>query len=266
LYFLKEKQILELIEEEKNKENNPPVDAVECRTINSISTLSDTNGGTDNTYSSDTMESEEKHEAHGTSTAAVSVNTINRGHPKDTTIVLKASREKHKKKCIKEITKIYANKLDVNKKKRKAPIEDIEDEEVTETNTRTSGKFLLNLIKSKWQEYGLDMNKMVPCNTIRTRYKQGRLSPVNRGTRPLLPPLIEQLIIETTIKCSKMRQSLSVNQIISFANSIIQGSKYHDHVVEWKKRTSRTYQQRNTKLLVRAGGVDSVNDISMKLS
>jgi hypothetical protein len=60
--------------------------------------------------------------------------------------------------------------------------------------------------------------------------------------QPIIPPIIEEVIVETIIKCAKMRDPLSVQEIIEFTNSFIKESEFQEN---GRERTLQTYQKMN---------------------
>jgi hypothetical protein len=58
---------------------------------------------------------------------------------------------------------------------------------------RTTDICLVNLIDSKWKEYNLDYDDIVPPDTIRSRNKRQHFNPNSRGVSPILPPEIEEI-------------------------------------------------------------------------
>jgi hypothetical protein len=149
LYFLKAKRIAEL-KNIKDKENNqpPPIDVLNVDGGKENSTISPYN------------------DSNGTGTGGT--NTCGkRGRPKNSGIIPKAQQKKLRRSAINEISILYAN--EVNKIK--------ETTKNSSGSIRTKDNFLQTLILEKWAEYGLDHDKIVSTETIRSRYKRNRLSP-----------------------------------------------------------------------------------------
>jgi hypothetical protein len=138
------------------------------------------------------------------------------GRPAGTKIVDQETLCAKKAACINEIATTFANELKKS------------------TNNKTSNNFLKTLIEQKWQEYDLDLDCQVPTSTIRNRYKRGNLEVLKQGRPPCLPSSIENVIVDAVVAMSKIRHPLSVFEIVEFANSIIEKSKYEEQVSQWK--------------------------------
>jgi hypothetical protein len=109
---------------------------------------------------------------------------------------------------------------------------------------RTSRSFLSNLIKTKWNEYGLfnysDTEVPVSCGTIRSRLRCKSLIISHRGTAAPLKG-VEEVIVDTIIQMGRIRQPMSVIEIIDFTNSLIDGSEFQEKLVLLKKNITQTY-------------------------
>jgi hypothetical protein len=142
------------------------------------------------------------------------------GRPSGTTIINQTEQSMKQCACLNDITTVYSNELKKS------------------TSNKTKNNFLKNLIQQKWEEYDLGFESLVPQETIRTRCKRGNLVVERYGRRPVLPPSVESVIVDTVVAMSKIRHPLSVFEIVEFANSIIEKTEYQEQVIEWKKKMS----------------------------
>lgn len=133
----------------------------------------------------------------------------NCGRPIGSSMVNKMKQETVRLKCVSEISTIYRKELRECRKK----------------NSLTSKCYLTKLIKRKWEEYELDDVTIVSSETIRSRVKRGKLYASHPGTPPVLPEIVEKVIVDVVLMMGKIRNPLCVSQIIELANSIIMNSK-----------------------------------------
>jgi hypothetical protein len=146
------------------------------------------------------------------------VDSLKRGRPSGTTAADQRERQKLKTECVNCITTTFAK--EVEKCKR--------------LNRNAPSKFLKHLILQKWEEYDLDPNHVVSCNTIRSRLQRGNLLSERIGSRPLLPVEVEKVVVDIVVMMAKIRHPLSVCEIVELANSVIEKTEYQETISKWK--------------------------------
>ena len=141
-----------------------------------------------------------------------------RGRPAGSSTVNRMKNQSVRLQCISEIATTYKNELTECKK----------------NNCITSKCYLKKLIKRKWEEFELDSATIVSSETIRSRVKRGNLYAAHAGTPPVLPDIIEKVIVDVVLMMAKIRNPLCVSQIIELANSMIMKSEFKEKIKEWK--------------------------------
>jgi hypothetical protein len=97
---------------------------------------------------------------------------------------------------------------------------------------------------------------IIPEDTIRTRYKRGNLSNVQRGHKSPVQST-EALIVEVVKKSNRAGNPLDREGVINFANSLIKGGPLEERVAEFKKKNVSAYSTRDHGEIC---GVNEVGD------
>ena len=143
------------------------------------------------------------------------------GRPIGTSDAEKRMRGRRENTLIDEIAKEYANE------KKKAGARKLENQAL--------GKIIQKLKSEHNLEY-----LEVPEDTIRSRYKRGGLSDVRPGHKSPMAE-VEPVIVEIVKASNRARNPLSKENILNFANSLIEDGPLSERVATFKRRFVSAY-------------------------
>jgi hypothetical protein len=171
-----------------------------------------------------------------------------RGRPQGSTTKAKLDLANLKQKAIDQITLDY--KAELAKKK--------------ETDDRMPKGTLDHIIASTKEELGLpdfEIHKKTIFNRMSSKRKS--LTPKHPGTVSVLED-IDTLIIPTAKQMAKIRQPMESQELIEYANSLIDGTIHQTRLIEWKKKhepcTSDTEEHEENDTHPNDGPTDDSND------